>query len=151
MGTTLRFNGSLWCNLDIVLRNFDHLYGQVIHPLGLSVVEGYILCSLYERDGQHTSELARAIGRVPTTFTPLVDKLETKHLIQRSRDPSDRRATYIHLTEQGRALRDPLLSSIQQLDGRIKGLVSDEAWAGFERILVGVIAVTKEEVEPLFR
>ncbi len=43
---SLRFAGSIWCNLDIALRNLDQVYGQVIEPLGLTVIEWYILRSL---------------------------------------------------------------------------------------------------------
>jgi DNA-binding MarR family transcriptional regulator len=95
---SLRFNGSVWCNLDIALRNMDQLYRQSMQSLGLSVIELYILRALYERDGQHASELARAVGRAATSFTPNLDKLQNKGLIERRPDPGDRRAVRIYLT-----------------------------------------------------
>ena len=67
--STLRFDGSVWCNLDIALRNLDQVFNRVVQPLGLTIIEWYILRALYERDGQHASELARAVGRAATSFT----------------------------------------------------------------------------------
>ena len=42
----LRFDGSVWCNLDIALRNMDQVFRRVVRPLGLTVIEWYILRAL---------------------------------------------------------------------------------------------------------
>ena len=97
--TNLRFDGSFWVNMDIALRHLDHLIGRMIASLHVSVIEWYILRALIKEDGQHASELARAVGRAATSFTPNLDKLQARGLIERRPDPSDRRAVRIHLTE----------------------------------------------------
>jgi DNA-binding MarR family transcriptional regulator len=74
----LRFDGSVWCNLDVALRNVDQIFRQEIKPEGLTVIEWYILRALYDSDGRHASELARAVGRAATSFTPNLDKLQDK-------------------------------------------------------------------------
>ena len=84
----LRFNGSLWCNLDIALRNLDRVFAEVTNPLGLSVVEWYILRALYAEDCQNPSKLAQIVGRAATSFTPLLDGLEQKNLVKRAPDPN---------------------------------------------------------------
>ena len=116
----LRFNGSLWCNLDIALRNLDQIYGQTVEPLGLTVIEWYILRALYEQDGQHASELAHAVGRAATSFTPNLDKLQNKGLIERRPDPSDRRAVHIHLTEKGRRYEADVVRSADEIDDMLR-------------------------------
>ena len=63
------------------------------------MVHSYAL--LYDEDGQHASELARAVGRAATSFTPNLDKLQDKALIERRPDPGDRRAVRIYLTDAG--------------------------------------------------
>lgn len=114
--STLRFNGSVWCNLDIALRNLDQVFGRVVQPMGLTIIEWYILRALFERDGQHASELARAVGRAATSFTPNLDKLQDKGLIARRPDATDRRAVYIVLTREAEAYRERVLESAAQID-----------------------------------
>src|SRR6185436_2315133 len=97
----LYFDGSVWCNIDIALRQIDFLYKKDTHALGLSVIEWYVLRALYEQDGQMPSRLAEAVGRPATSFTPILDAIESKGLIERGKDPRDRRAIKIQLTAQG--------------------------------------------------
>lgn len=132
---TLRFDGSLWCNIDIALRNLDQVYGQVVEPLGLTVIEWYILRALYQQDGQHASELARAVGRAATSFTPILDKLQTKGLIERRPDPADRRAVRIYLTSKGSDIRDKVVASAGQIDSRIQKQVPAKDFKSFLHIL----------------
>jgi len=132
----LRFNGSLWCNLDIALRNLDQIYGQVVEPLGLTVIEWYILRALYSQDGQHASELARAVGRAATSFTPILDKLQHKDLIERRPDPSDRRAVRIFLTAKAAKTRQQVLATADQIDTRIQELVPGADFKAFQQVLI---------------
>lgn len=131
----LRFNGSLWCNLDIALRNLDQIYGQVVEPLGLTVIEWYILRALYSQDGQHASELARAVGRAATSFTPILDKLQHKDLIERRPDPADRRAVRIFLTSKATKSRQQVLATADQIDARIQELVPNADFKAFQQVL----------------
>jgi MarR family transcriptional regulator, organic hydroperoxide resistance regulator len=131
----LRFDGSVWCNLDIALRNLDQLFGRAVQPLGLTIIEWYILRALYERDGQHASELARAVGRAATSFTPNLDKLQEKGLIERRPDPSDRRAVHIYLTGQAQKSRDEIMETAQDIDKQIEKMFDERDFATFLRIL----------------
>ena len=142
---TLRFDGSLWCNLDIALRNLDQVYGRVTQPLDLSIIEFYIVRTLMEQDGRHASDLAQAVGRAATSFTPLLDSLERKDLITRRPDPADRRAVFIHLTEEGEALRRRIQSSAEQVEEAVRGGASKEDWAAFEHVLARLVQLNTAE------
>lgn len=131
----LRFNGSVWCNLDIALRNMDQVFNRVVQPLGLTIIEWYILRALYERDGQHASELARAVGRAATSFTPNLDKLQEKGLIERRPDPSDRRAVHIYLTRQGQSYRGDVMQSADEIDTQIQNMFGEEEFDIFQDVL----------------
>lgn len=134
----LLFNGSVWCNLDVALRNIDHLFRQASGPLGLTPLEWYILRALYERDGQHASELSQAVGRAATSFTPNLDKLENKGLIERRPDPSDRRAVGIYLTTEGQARRDLVLANATKFDKKIQELFDVADFQAFQRVLAAL-------------
>lgn len=133
--STLRFNGSVWCNLDIALRNMDQVFNRVVQPLGLTIIEWYILRALYERDGQHASELARAVGRAATSFTPNLDKLQEKGLIERRPDPSDRRAVHIYLTRQGQGYRGDVMQSADEIDSFVQNMFDQEEFDIFQNML----------------
>lgn len=140
----LLFDGSVWCNLDIALRNVDQYFRQMIRPHDLTVIEWYILRSLYERDGQHASELARAVGRAATSFTPNLDKLQNRGLIERHPDRTDRRAVRIYLTDQGQELRDDVLESAQRIDETIESLFAPGEYAEFQNALARLQSILDE-------
>jgi DNA-binding MarR family transcriptional regulator len=142
----LRFNGSIWCNLDIALRNMDQLFRHSMQSMGLSVIELYILRALYERDGQHASELARAVGRAATSFTPNLDKLQTKGLIERRPDPGDRRAVRIYLTKSAEECRDEVMENTRKIDERIEQMFSDTDFQAFQRVLSGLQNLEPEQI-----
>jgi DNA-binding MarR family transcriptional regulator len=57
------------------------------------------------RDGpMRPSELAEHLRIVPRSTTEVVDSLQDKGLIERTRDPHDRRATLVALTQRGMRL-----------------------------------------------
>jgi len=131
----LRFNGSVWVNLEIGLRAVDQVFRRVARPLGLTVIEWYILRSLYEQDGQHASELARAVGRAATSFTPNLDKLQEKGFIERRPDPSDRRAVHIFLTDKAETHRSRIVSEAEALDRKIASYFDSEEFESFHVVL----------------
>jgi DNA-binding MarR family transcriptional regulator len=142
----LRFNGSLWCNLDIALRNIDQIFRHSMQSTGLSVIEMYILRALFERDGQHASELARAVGRAATSFTPNLDKLQEKSLIERRPDPGDRRAVRIYLTGEAEKCRESVMDATSRIDERIEQIFSETDYRAFLRVLSGLQTLEPEQV-----
>lgn len=143
--STLRFNGSVWCNLDVALRSVDQLFKQIIRPANLAVIEWYILRSLYEEDGQHASALARAVGRAATSFTPNLDKLQNKGFLERRPDPSDRRAVRIYLTPAGQQQRQAVLESSKELDALINDLFSQEEFEIFLNVLAKLQSLSPDQ------
>lgn len=133
--SNLRFDGSLWCNLDVALRNVERLYRKSICPPELTTIEWYILRALYERDGQHASELAQAVGRAATSFTPNLDKLENRGFVERRPDPADRRAVRIFLTERGEAQREAVLKSAERIDAQLRQLFPGHDYQVFRAVL----------------
>jgi DNA-binding MarR family transcriptional regulator len=69
--------------------------GIEINPLQFG-----ILHSLHQRP-RTLSELSKVFVLDPSTLVPVVDRLEEKQLIERSRDPNDRRRTPLVITPAG--------------------------------------------------
>ena len=129
--STLRFEGSIWANLDIALRNVDQIFRRAVRPLNLTVIEWYILRALYENDGQHASALASAVGRAATSFTPNLDKLQDKGLIERRPDAGDRRAVRIYVTKAGKDKRNEVLDVAENVDQEIASMFSHSDYEVF--------------------
>ncbi len=136
--TSLRFDGSVWCNLDVALRSVDQLFRQTIRPAELSVIEWYILRALFNQDGQHASELARAVGRAATSFTPNLDKLQDKGYIERRPDSHDRRAVRIFLTNKGWQHEDAVIKSANELDAMIDDRFPQGDLDRFQEVVAGL-------------
>jgi DNA-binding MarR family transcriptional regulator len=73
--------------------------------------------------GVRSSELAAHLHIAPRSATEVVDALESKGLVRRSPDPTDRRATLVSLTPRGCELVDEVR--------RARGLESEKL---FERL-----------------
>lgn len=136
--TSLRFGGSVWCNLDIALRKVDEVYKNEIRELDLTVIEFYILRELYEQDGQMASHLAKGVGRPATSFTPILDQIEHKGLIERRMHPSDRRSVQIYLTKQGKALRDRVQSIAESVDKKLSEHITDKDWQSYQQVVANI-------------
>jgi DNA-binding MarR family transcriptional regulator len=61
-----------------------------------------ILCRLVDEGPQRLGSLAQAFGLDPSTITRQVQALEHAGLVERRPDPSDRRASLLDLSAQGR-------------------------------------------------
>lgn len=98
-----------------------------LEPFGLALhqARAFTMLARHSRIGQvRPSDLARELGVSPRSATEVVDALEEKGLVKRSPSPTDRRATVLTVTEDGRRLL-----------GRMRhhpGPADDSVFAGLE-------------------
>lgn len=105
---------SIWLALDRASRNLERVISDQASRLGLSAMDCHVLLALYINDGVHPSELAAIVGRQATSFTPNLDSLERKGLIERRDDPNDRRAVLIFLTAKARAIEESVREAVNE-------------------------------------
>ena len=93
----------------------------------VSVPQLSCLLALYENGPMPPSQVAKHIMVKSSTVTGIIDRLEQKRLVERSRISSDRRVITIGLTESGRMLaqNSPLPIQERIVDG-YKNLSSNE-------------------------
>jgi len=72
------------------------------------------LIALYEQGSLPPSQIARHIMVKSSTVTGIIDRLEQKGLVTRSRTSPDRRVITVELTEPGRTLAENAPPPIQQ-------------------------------------
>lgn len=131
----LNFGGSIWCNVAVAFQRVDTIYKQEAQSLGLAVIEWYILRTLYDHDGLMAGQLARAVGRTPTSFTPTIDAIERKGFVSRSAHPSNRRSVRIYLTPQGKALEEQVIASANRIEDKIRQQFTDKEWQIYQRVI----------------
>ena len=91
-------------------------------PLGVTRAQWRALAWLGREPGLRQVELADHLDIEPITLCRIVDRLEESGLVERRRDPEDRRAWRLHLTAKG----EPLVDELRAL----AGAMSQEAFAG---------------------
>ncbi|WP_353859253.1 MarR family winged helix-turn-helix transcriptional regulator [Azospirillum formosense] len=94
---------------------------------GVSMGQWYFLRALWDEDGLTQRELSQRVGMMePTTVTAL-NNLERCDLVQRVRNPHDRRKVNIYLTPKGKALRAEILPCAEEIEeSATQGISSDE-------------------------
>ncbi len=71
-------------------------------------------------------DLARVMDTLPSSLTAMADALEARGLVERLRDPEDRRAWLLRLTDAGRALRNDMLTQGGRIFREVTGLHTDD-------------------------
>jgi len=96
-----------------------------------------------------TAGIARDLGHDSGATTRLVDSLHDRGLIQRERDPSDRRVTRLTMTEEGDAVRTDLTPRLMNFWNDALGEFSaeevDQAMSFLERLTSRLEAMAKAE------
>ncbi|MEO1662928.1 MAG: MarR family transcriptional regulator [Pseudomonadota bacterium] len=80
-------------------------YKPALDSLGLTYPQYLVMNLLWDRDGQPVGSLAEQLDLEPSTLTPMLKRLESSGLVERTRNPKDERQVLIGLTAQGRKLR----------------------------------------------
>jgi DNA-binding MarR family transcriptional regulator len=76
-------------------------FAERISELGVIPADVGLLRMIAAQPGRSQQSLAEELGVVPSRIVALVDNLERKGLIERRRNPQDRRNYALHLTTEG--------------------------------------------------
>jgi MarR family transcriptional regulator, organic hydroperoxide resistance regulator len=93
------------------------VYRPLLEPLGLTHPQYLVMLALWDhqrsasggRPALSVKQIALALQLDSATLSPMLKRLETLALINRSRNAADERATDVVLTTAGTALRAPAL------------------------------------------
>ena len=78
-------------------------FAEQLAPLGLEPRHFGMLTRLAANEGRSQQAIGELMGLNPTRMVFLVDELEKRGLVERRRNPADRRSHALYLTDQGRA------------------------------------------------
>ena len=107
----------------ILRRAFD----QALAPRGITALQASVLAFLEEVGHPITiSQLARLLVLESPSVTTMVDRLSERGLVERTRDPKDRRKTLVRFTQEGKRLLKSIREPGQQLHDEMFGVLTDE-------------------------
>ena len=104
--------------LSDVSRLMRRRFDERARNSGASVTQWRVLKILERQPGLNQGQIAELLEVEPITSCRMIDRLEESKLVERRRDPADRRAWRIHLTDESQ----PVLADLHVLAG---GMIED--------------------------
>ena len=99
---------SLGYNISDLARLIRKRFDEESRDLGVTNSQWRVLVNVFRQPGINQGTLAELMEVEPITTCRMVDRLEIAGLVERRRDPNDRRAWQIHLTDAAMPLIDKL-------------------------------------------
>ena len=115
-------------------------------PLGVSTVEAHLLGYCQGKGPCPISELQRVLGERKSTLTAILDRLESRKLIARRPNPSDRRSWIVAVTPEGNSLASKLRREYEAFESQLTGGIRPRDLAGFEAVMHEIGRVTNVQV-----
>ncbi|GAA3853828.1 hypothetical protein GCM10023084_05090 [Streptomyces lacrimifluminis] len=88
----------------------------MLREMDLHPGQELLLMHLLDRDGQTQSELLESVGLDHSTVSKSLRRMQDAGLLIREPAEHDRRVMVVHLTDKGRALREPLAAMWRALE-----------------------------------
>lgn len=111
---------------------------------GLQLGQDHLLAALWARDGQTPGEIAAALRVTTPAITKGATVLEKAGLLQRRGDERDNRLVRLWLTDDGRALQEPVREARRRVEAALTGTFSPTEKEAFASCLAKIISAGSE-------
>ncbi|MER7235169.1 MarR family winged helix-turn-helix transcriptional regulator [Streptomyces olivaceus] len=88
----------------------------MLRDMNLHPGQELLLMQLFDRDGQTQSELLETVGLDHSTVSKSLRRMQEAGLLTREPAAHDRRVMVVRLTDEGRALREPITDMWRSLE-----------------------------------
>jgi DNA-binding MarR family transcriptional regulator len=88
----------------LLRRNFN----RRVQSLGLTQAQWRLLARIAIDEGAKQAQIAEVLEMQPISVARLIDRMEAAGWVERRRDPTDRRAVNVYLTEKAQPILDEL-------------------------------------------
>jgi len=108
----------------VLTRTLESIQTQVVKDIkshGLNKTEFGVLELLYSKGDHPIQQIGQKLLLASSSITYVVDKLETKKLIERRACPKDRRVTYATITDDGKELMNQVFPKHKEALNEILG------------------------------
>jgi len=131
---------SLGYLINRAARAFANRLATELRPFDVGIGQWAVLLHLWGNDGMTQAQLARRVAIEQPTMVRTIDRMERDGLVERTPDPSDRRASRITLTERGWTLRDALIPLAAGVNRAATAALTDEEVETLRRLLAKLTA-----------
>lgn len=132
------FKESLSYQAQLLARITQNDYLARIAGTGIAPAQAYVLGELWFDEPLSQVELARRLEIGKATIGQTLTRLERAGFVERRRVASDRRLVMVHLTEAGRALREPLRTATIEQNEALEGRLGAQCIAELNEALTTV-------------
>ena len=128
------------------------MLGRAYSLLGFKIVDGVVGAGYPQKpshsavfaqirpEGSRLTDLARGANISPQAMGELVDELEDLGYVERTPDPSDRRAKLIMLTPRGHQCIEAGIATIQGIENQLDEILGQRGHATLRKLLAKVLA-----------
>ncbi|WP_400242694.1 MarR family winged helix-turn-helix transcriptional regulator [Niallia sp. JL1B1071] len=125
-------------NIATIEKDMRYISG-IIKQKGREILSNYTMTPpqfvalqwLFEEGDMTIGELSNKMFLAFSTTTDLVDRMEKNQLVQRVKDPNDRRVVRIHMLEEGKRLIDEVIKKRQ---GYLQEVLNDYTTEDIEEL-----------------
>jgi DNA-binding MarR family transcriptional regulator len=105
----------------------------MLREMNLHPGQELLLMQLFDKDGQTQSELLECVGLDHSTVSKSLRRMQDAGLLTRRPSEHDRRVMVVHLTDEGRALHEPIAAMWRTLEEASVRHLPKERAASFVR------------------
>ncbi|MDU8362036.1 MarR family winged helix-turn-helix transcriptional regulator [Pseudomonas syringae group sp. J309-1] len=124
----------------------DRILDKQLVPYGITFSQFKVLIIVAQLRADTPAELCRHLSLDSGSMTRMLDRLEQKQLLERTRSATDRRQVQLVLTEQGRIITDQLPQIGAEAMNELLGVLDAEEVASLERILSKVLIDANDHI-----
>lgn len=128
--------------IDDVVARFGRLVEDGSRRLGLTPVRARVLFAIHEHGPGTQRSISRELAMSAQQMGVIVDSLVERGLVDRQRDPDDRRAQRVGLTPQGEELVERIVRMRGEVGHMLVGQLDDDERAELVRLLQRVTEQT---------
>jgi DNA-binding MarR family transcriptional regulator len=120
----------------------------MLRKMDLHPGQELLLMHLFDREGQTQSELLDAVGLDHSTVSKSLRRMQEAGLLVREPAEHDRRVMVVHLTDKGRAMREPLAAMWRALEETSAKHLSAQEAESFVHFAYAVIDAINGTAQP---
>jgi MarR family transcriptional regulator, lower aerobic nicotinate degradation pathway regulator len=135
-----RLTSSTLYLLSITGRAAHHRATEAAGRLGLRLGHVAALACLAEFGPRSQRELARLLRQHPSDVVDLLDDLECEALVERERDPADRRRHRVTVTARGRKRLSATMDAVDAEEQQLLARLTPRQRAGLQKCLAAVLS-----------